>query len=685
MTNAYNAKVNELENADKANAEALAAHKTAYEAELALLKAADADNEAAIEALTNAYNAKVTALENADKANAEALAAHKSVYESKVMELNSKISANATAISALEAELESEINKLKVENQKEIDEINALILGLQNVDASNQAAIKALTDAYNAKMEELKELTDGYTQKITELEAELNELQSQHAHTFGEWRRYGYCDSGLNMRSCNECALVEFKNVPIKECMCATVTKEETCEEGGYVKEICSICGKVNKTLSETTATGHNYQTTLSHDSSYHWYECENCDIKKSYGEHVDNGNGLCSLCNTPSGPTKGVTYAISSDGTYAEVERYSGESTYVRISETFNDLPVRVIKESAFYQNTVIKKVIIPDGVDIIEKNAFSNCSNLTDIHIGDSVTEIEEYAFSNCYKLTSITIPDSVTSIGVSAFDECDSITSVTIGKGLKKIGFEAFDCTSITSVYITDIAKWCEIDFHYNSNPLNYGASLYLDEELVTELVIPDGVTSIKYQFSGCSSITSVMLPDTLANISYPAFYGCSNLQYNVYDNAKYLGSSKNPHLVLFESTDKNIESITIHDSTKIIAYNAFINCSSITSVTIPDSVKSIGESAFENCSGLKSVTIGNGVTSIDMGAFEGCTAITTITIGNNVTSIGKSAFLGCNSLTSIKFRGTDSQWLAIEKGKDWDFAIGKYTITYNYTGE
>ncbi|MBE6667654.1 MAG: hypothetical protein E7607_05050 [Ruminococcaceae bacterium] len=189
LTATYNAKVKELEAADKANADALVAHKAAYEAELAKLQKADTDNKAAIDALTTAYNAKVTELNNKITENTNALNAHKTAYEAKVAELNGKISANETAISNLETELEAKINQVKADTEKEIGEINTLITQLQNADTTNANAIKALTDAYNAKVAELaaknkanedalKALEEFYEAEIEKLKESISYLES---------------------------------------------------------------------------------------------------------------------------------------------------------------------------------------------------------------------------------------------------------------------------------------------------------------------------------------------------------------------------------------------------------------------------------------------------------------------------------------------------------------------------
>ena len=91
----------------------------------------------------------------------------------------------------------------------------------------------------------------------------------------------------------------------------------------------------------------------------------------------------------------------------------------------------------------------------------------------------------------------------------------------------GSRAFGvCNSLLNVYIEDIAAWCNIDFENESaNPLVNGVSLYLNNEEVTELIIPEGVTSIgDYAFYNCSGLTSVVIGNGVTSIGNYAFYSC-----------------------------------------------------------------------------------------------------------------------------------------------------------------
>ena len=350
----------------------------------------------------------------------------------------------------------------------------------------------------------------------------------------------------------------------------------------------------------------------------------------------------------------------------------------------------VQSIGNYAFYNCHELTSANIPASVQEIGDKAFEKCVGLTsviidcptvgpcfqgntsikELTIGNNVKNITNSAFYGCTGLTSVIIPNSVTSIGERAFYDCSGLTSVTIGNSVTSIGVWAFiGCTSLTKAEFASIESLCGIQFiNSASNPLSYAHHLYIEGSEVTELVIPNSVTSIgDNAFYKCSGLTSVSIPNSVTSIGDDAFKGCTGLtSIEIPNSVTSIGE------VAFYGCS-GLTSVTIGNSVTSIGGWAFSGCSGLTSVTIPNSVTSIGERAFYGCSGITSVTIGNSVTTIGGWAFSGCSGLTSVTIPNSVTSIGKSAFYGCTGLTDLTIKNRPK---AVYDGYDVTNNISSY---------
>ncbi len=315
----------------------------------------------------------------------------------------------------------------------------------------------------------------------------------------------------------------------------------------------------------------------------------------------------------------------------------------------------VTSIGERAFSGRNRLTSVIIPNSVTSIGESAFSGCSSLTEVNWNATeCTSSGSYDYpicKGCSNLTTVNIGNNVKIIPAYAFKECIGLKKIIIPDSVTSIGDYAFNgCTYLASVYITNIAKWCAISFeHIYSNPLYYAHDLYLNDELVIDLIIPDSVTSISdYAFAYCDDLTSVIIGSSVTSIGESAFSGCSSLtevNWNATECTK-AGISLSP---IFSGCS-NLTTVNVGNNVTIIPSCAFYGCSSLTSIMIPDSVSSIGSSAFSGCSSLTSITIPDSVTRIDDDVFSGC-GLKNFIIPDSITDIGDSAFSGCTSLTSI----------------------------------
>ena len=437
-------------------------------------------------------------------------------------------------------------------------------------------------------------------------------------------------------------------------------------------------------------------------------------DVAKFF--EFNKSYGMCKGSNGGGGQT-GFIYDYDEANYTATITGYEGSETDLVIPSTTSyngkEYTVTAIGESAFAENYDLLSVTFAEGSQVVTigNNAFSDCYSLTSITIPATVTTIGESAFETDFNMRYVNIPDGVTQIGLKAFYECSSLPALLIPESVTVIGMRAFyynltlfcAAPSKPDGWAEDWQYSCNVSWGFSEIPL-YGYADKDDQNKTltitsyngteTEVTIPatlkigdddytvtaignsafhgKSITKVSFAencqittigesaFSGCSSMTSITLPESITTINRSAFSSCSSLTtltipknvVNLEPDYTFTYCPSLQEIIVDEENTKfSSDGGVLYEGTTLWRYPS---AKSGTKFTIPESITQIKYNAFERCLNLQEITLPSTITDVDHYAFDGSTTLAAINVN---VSAGEFSTGGFYSSDGILYKNDD----------------------------
>lgn len=490
----------------------------------------------------------------------------------------------------------------------------------------------------------------------------------------------------------------------------------------------CSVCGYGKAIVAQLTFE-------LLSDDTYAVTGYSNSDATAVEIPATYNGKAVSTIANKAFY----MKFKISSV-TIAEGITTLGDSAFYYAPVTKLTIPDSVTNwgNNVFAKCTKLETVVLGKGLTALPNNMFKGCTNLQSVTIPDTVQSIGQYAFAET-ALTELTLRSPTITFDKYAFQKAQSLEKIVFAEGVETIGAKlsnyAFeDCVNLKEVQLSSTVTSVSSYFWSSMDSLSAikvaednaefravdgilydkgNSSIVLVPKCVKGVVnVAEGTTTISERaFAYCQEITQINLPDTVTSVGQYAFLATNITSMSFPDSVKTIGDNvfskcTNLNLVhigkdvtninnMFGGLEISLDTLTVSadnatyksvnngllskDGTKLYYANklgeipqgvitfgdyAFENHSEITNITIPEGVKILPRGLFCNCAKLENVTLPQSLVRIGEYAFQGC-AIKEITIPASCIEVGVWAFDTCTDLNKVTFVDTTG-WKAYPNG-------------------
>ena len=318
----------------------------------------------------------------------------------------------------------------------------------------------------------------------------------------------------------------------------------------------------------------------------------------------------------------------------------------------------------------TALTSVVIPATVTTIDQYAFYNCESLTSVTLNEGLTTLGNGAFRNCAIGGTLTIPSTLTSFGANAF-AANMQNQISLVYNVPDLQISTMSVT--TGLFAT--ANVTSVQF--GANVVAIPAMMFTGNTTLTAIVLPDTITKIgESAFKNCTNLENINITESITVFGNQCFNGCAKLTgtltiganvtsigYVAFNGTGYTKLVYNAVSATgYTSVGGDIFAATISEvefgtGVKRIPESFMAGNTSLTSIVIPEGVTEIGKYAFRNATALASISLPDSLESLgaytDNGLTFMGTKITSIVIPDKVTEMPRNMFALCNELVSITY--------------------------------
>ena len=244
-----------------------------------------------------------------------------------------------------------------------------------------------------------------------------------------------------------------------------------------------------------------------------------------------------------------GVTCKVTA-GDYVKGGNQISGDLYIP-SHVVNDgkeLTVVSIGEYAFYENSNLISVEIPNTVTEIDNSAFCRCDSLSTIKMSDEIVYLDRWCFAFCSQLVQVSLPETLRGMGEYCFWGCSNLQSINI-PSLESIPNNCFGaCKKLNHIILPENIKdignksfyGCPLsDLELPANITRLGESCFELCSNLKKIIIPNSVKSIGDRCFANTGLESIELPSSLYSVGSLCFYNCDSLK-NVSVKASNIGT-------------------------------------------------------------------------------------------------------------------------------------------------